>query len=85
MASVFPCPFTNLCLSHSLSLSLSMGAHRESQYFPGSAQTFIGPEKEVGGAMGCLEWRLVGKREGKTGGGGLLPHDDSHRERGAVG
>ena len=27
----------------------------------------------------------VGKREGKTGGGGLLPHDESHRERGAVG
>lgn len=61
-----------------------MGAHRESQYFPGSAQTFIGPEKEVGGAMGCLGWRLVGKREGRVGGEGLLPQDESHRERRVV-
>lgn len=68
MASVFPCPFTNLCLSHSL--SLSTGAHRESQSFPGSAQTFIGPEKEVGGATGCLGW---GKGREKLGEGASFP------------
>lgn len=65
------CPFTNLCLSHSLSLSLSMGAHRESS-FPGSAQTFIGPEKEVGGGNGMFGVETGGEKGGKNWGRGLL-------------